>query len=70
MYVKVDAGFLSASETVTGFGLLGGIGYVFWIGDSFNLTLNVYYSRQFYSGDAGDPDNSQFAIAYLGFDWY
>ena len=54
--------------TETGYGILGGVGYAFWIGKSFNLTLNLDYSRQFYSGDIADSSN--FTIAYLGFDWY
>ncbi len=61
--------FVTASETFNGFGFLGGIGYAFWLGKSFNLTLNIDHSRQFYSG-GNDPDNSQFTIFYVGFDWY
>jgi len=57
------------SDTASGFGLLGGLGYAFWLGESFNLTLNIDHSRQFYSGGT-DPDNSQFTIFYVGFDWY
>ena len=59
----------TASDTANGFGLLGGLGYAFWLGESFNLTLNIDHSRQFYSGGS-DPDNSQFTIFYVGFDWY
>ena len=61
--------FITASETFTGFGLLGGIGYAFWLGKRFNLTINIDHSRQFYEG-GNDPENSQFTIFYLGFDWY
>ena len=66
---ELDWGFGSVSDTVNGFGLLGGIGYAFWLGKSFNLTLNIDHSRQFYEG-GNDPENSQFTIFYLGFDWY
>ncbi len=65
---EIDGAF-SASDSTGGFGILGGIGYAFWLGKSFNLTLNIDHSRQFYSGGS-DPDNSQFTIFYLGFDWY
>ena len=66
---ELDWGFGSVSDTASGFGLLGGLGYAFWLGKSFNLTLNIDHSRQFYSGGS-DPDNSQFTIFYVGFDWY
>ena len=66
----IDTTSGDVSDRVSGYGLLGGIGYAFWLGKSFNLTLNIDHSRQFYSGSTGDPDNSQFTIAYLGFDWY
>jgi hypothetical protein len=54
-----------------GYGILAGIGYAFWVGKSFNLTINLDHSRQFYtSGDYNYPSNSQFTTLYLGFDWY
>ncbi len=48
-------------------GLLG-VGYAFWLGRSFNLTVNLDVSRQWY--DSPDVDGSTFALAYIGFDWY
>lgn len=67
---KIEGLGLSAEQIVNGYGILGGVGYALWLGESFNLTLNVDHSRQFYSGGSQDPDNSQFTIMYLGFDWY
>lgn len=58
------------TDVVHGYGLLGGVGYAFWLGKSFNLTLNLDHSRQYYSEGSGEPDKSQFTIAYVGFDWY
>jgi hypothetical protein len=53
------------------YGVLAGVGYTFWIGKSFNLTINFDHSRQFYaSGDVNYPSNSQFTALHLGFDWY
>ncbi len=69
MMVEIDTVFGSASETYGGFGIIGGVGYAFWLGKSFNLTLNLDHSRQFYSDENG-PDNSQFTSFYVGFDWY
>ncbi len=60
----------SYSDSVNGYGLLGGVGYAFWLGEGFNLTVNLDHSRQFYSGSNNDPDGSQFTALYLGFDWY
>jgi hypothetical protein len=58
------------SSKVNGVGALGGIGYALWLGKSFNLTLNLDHSRQWYPSSPGEPDRSQFTILYLGFDWY
>ncbi len=67
----IDTPFGDLDSTLTGVGVLGGIGYAFWLGKSFNLTLNLDYSQQWYSNDsAGEPDRSNFTIAYVGFDWY
>lgn len=66
----VDGVFGRISESSDGYGLLGGVGYAFWLGKRFNLTINLDHSRQFYSSDNEKPDKSQFTIAYLGFDWY
>jgi hypothetical protein len=65
---EIDGAF-SASDSTGGFGILGGIGYAFWLGKRFNLTLNIDHYRQFYEG-GNDPDNSQFTSFYVGFDWY
>jgi hypothetical protein len=58
------------SDDANGFGVLGGFGYAFWLGKSFNLTLNLDQSFQWYSNDPGEPDKSQFTALYVGFDWY
>ncbi|MCC7201624.1 MAG: hypothetical protein IT393_03020 [Nitrospirae bacterium] len=77
LFVRVGGGLSNimykvggSTNVVPGYGLLGGVGYAFWIGKSFNLTLTLDHSRQFYYGSVGEPDTSQFTIAYLGFDWY
>lgn len=60
----------TARETVNGFGMLGGVGYAFRMGESFHLTLNLDHSGQFFSGRYGEPDRSQFTALYVGFDWF
>jgi hypothetical protein len=54
----------------TGLGLLGGVGYAFWLGRHFNLTLNVDASAQSYGGGAGEPSSSRVLDGRLGFTWY
>ena len=66
---ELDTGVGTISDSATGFGILGGIGYAFWLGKRFNLTINIDHSMQFYEG-GNDPDSSQFTIFYMGFDWY
>lgn len=76
-FIRAGGGFSNimaktpiGTDVVSGYGVLGGIGYAFWLGQSFNLTLNLDHSRQFYSAGSNKPDKSQFTIAYIGFDWY
>ena len=71
--LRVDAsGFgTSASASVNGVNLTVGGGYAFWIGRTFNLTLNLDLSGQSYSSsDPTAPSKSNFTALWLGFDWY
>lgn len=54
----------------SGFNVAGGLGYAFWLGQSFNLTLNLDASRQWYGSSSLDPEDSTFWSAWVGFDWY
>lgn len=58
------------SATYSGVGLVGGLGYAFWLGRSFNLTLNVDVSGQWYGRSTVSPESSRLVNVYLGFDWY
>ena len=54
--VDADAMGLSASNSVNGVNITVGGGYAFWLGRTFNLTLNLDYSAQFYfSNRIGAP---------------
>ena len=66
----IDTPFGDFDSRVKRVGALGGIGYALWLGKSFNLTLNLDHSQQWYSSSFGEPDTSQFTILYVGFDWY
>ncbi len=57
----------SGSMSETGVGFLGGVGYAFWLGKSFNMTINLDIVGQSY-GD--ELDSTRFTLMYLGFDWY
>lgn len=76
-FLRGGLGFAGAIQDISGYGIataygfdiLLGTGYAFWLGRSFNLTLNADYSMQFYGG-GDEPDGSKFINIYLGFDWY
>lgn len=68
---EVDGGFDDGwSEEATGVNVLGGIGYAFWLGRRFNLTLNADVSAQDYGDEDLSAESSRFANFYVGFDWY
>ncbi len=72
--VEAEATGASFSDSTSGVSVLGGIGYAFWLGRSFNLTLNLDLSAQSY-GSQNDalgllPESSRFWALYVGFDWY
>jgi hypothetical protein len=59
------------SDDVSGWNLDVGGGYAFWLGKSFNLTLNLDYAAQGYSSSkVGAPTSSSYWALWLGFDWY
>lgn len=57
----------TGTKRIHGYGVLGGAGYAFGIGENLNASLNLDYSRQFYPGHDGGPDGSSFTALYLGF---
>jgi hypothetical protein len=65
-----DDGFQYAYSSVWGGSILGGVGYAWWLGRSFNLTLHADVSAQWYANATGDPSSSAGMNAYLGFRWY
>jgi opacity protein-like surface antigen len=70
---RVEASVLGASgsDSVNGVNLTFGGGYAFWLGQSFNLTLNLDFSAQSYnSSKAGAPSKASYLALWLGFDWY
>ncbi len=52
-----------------GFNATVGGGYAFWLGRTFNLTLNLDFSGQSY-GSGNGPSRSSYTALWLGFDWY
>jgi hypothetical protein len=61
---------LHSNGNTTGVALLGGVGYAFWLGQRFNLTLNLDLSAQGYGDQSNGPNNTRQAELYLGFAWY
>jgi hypothetical protein len=71
LVVDTDGPVLFGTGSYGGWNALGGIGYAFWLGESFNLTLNLDYQAHFFSG-AGAIDVARGGgwSAWIGFDWY
>jgi hypothetical protein len=65
-----DPVYGSGSDSWSGFNAMAGLGYAFWLGQRFNLTVNADYSVQSYGGGDTDPDSSNFFALGVGFDWY
>ena len=58
------------SADYTGLSTVVGVGYAFWLGHSFNLTLDADFSYQYYGARTNGPESSDALIFFLGFDWY
>jgi hypothetical protein len=56
------------SDTYRGFNVMGGVGYALWIGQTFNLTLNLDATAATLSG--ADFESARMTNVYLGFMWY
>lgn len=68
---------MDASNSETGVSALVGLGYAWWLGQHFNLTANLDFSRQSYGSEEANkdrygalPTSSGFWALGLGFDWY
>ena len=51
---------------------LAGVGYAFWLGRSFNLTVNADLDLQTYGNQSSGADvtSARGGSLWLGFDWY
>lgn len=69
--IDTDGPVLAGNGTYGGWNALAGIGYAFWLGKAFNLTLNLDYQAHFLSSSGGiDVSRGSGWSAWLGFDWY
>lgn len=66
---KDEDGFTVASDDANGVGLMGGLGYAWWLGRRFNLTLHGDVNLHAYTG-SDVPSSSATFTGYLGFRWY
>jgi len=57
------------SASYSGVNATVGGGYAFWLGRTFNLTLNLDFSAQSYGSGSG-PSSSSYTALWVGFDWY
>ena len=69
LYYRIDTPIFDQTETYSGTGFLLGIGYDFWLGESFNLGIHAEYSKQSYS-ESDAPDDTEFTSIYLSFYWF
>jgi hypothetical protein len=69
--IDTDGPVLYGKGSYGGWNALGGIGYAFWLGKAFNLTLNLDYQAHFFSSSGAiDVSRGSAWSAWLGFDWY
>lgn len=61
---------LDADQRRDGANVMAGVGYAWWLGRSFNLSLNLDLFQQWYGPSDSFVESSRCAVAYLGFDWY
>jgi hypothetical protein len=71
LVVESDGPVLAGKGSYAGWNAIGGVGYAFWLGKTFNLTLNLDYQAHSFS-DAGPIDVTGAGgwSAWVGFDWY
>ena len=70
---SVSLASVSRSSDFLGLNLAAGLGYAFWLGDSFNLTVSLDGSGQWWGdhdGGTTGPRSSSFGALGVGFDWY
>ncbi len=60
----------ASSDLVVGGGAVLGLGWAFWLGQQFNLTLNLDGSLAFFPSKVDRPSSSRFLDLYVGFGWY
>jgi hypothetical protein len=66
----VTNGVDRVAETNSGVNLTVGAGYAFWIGRTFNMTINLDLSAQKFNSGKLTVTSGSTAALWLGFDWY
>jgi len=67
----LDGGiYVTGKGTVRGGNVLAGLGYAFWLGETFNLTLNLDYQAHFFGSNTIDLKSAGGVSGWVGFDWY
>jgi hypothetical protein len=58
----------AGSNSWSGYNVMGGVGYAWWLGQSFNLVASLDGTKAWYGSDG--PDSTQGWSLQLGFEWY
>ncbi len=65
---NIDSPLGKHEFSANGFNVLGGVGYAFWLGRTFNLTVNL--DAQAHSFSKANVEGGTAWGAWIGFDWY
>jgi len=67
---EIGNSFSSVEGSVSGTGILLGVGYHRWIGRSFGMSINFDVVRNQFDGGISGIDAGGATSLYIGFDWY
>jgi hypothetical protein len=70
IHIDTSGPVLLGTGDFRGWNAIGGVGYAFWLGRTFNLTLNLDYEVQGYGSNNVDVQGASGVSGWIGFDWY
>lgn len=67
---KFDGPYADEKYSRSGLNATVGIGYAWWLGRSFNLSVNLDLAAQSYGSSDTEVESSRYGALYVGFDWF